>query len=331
MCLTLVTHQTECDTRRPVIIDIDSRHAYYHPLEDPAPCHHQKEASGTSNCPVHGSCCVLKQWNVCNFVGSEPGCAGPTIFHRVISSEHQAELAFEECLFLSENSWPFRDRKDRYSILRRQFFDAAAQVAMCSLTANLMGEQAPEHMTYQKLYYEIDSIGGNGMPISTISCSDKISVANICTTPSRWTDKYKGGIISERRGRHIHLRDEELVPEEDRSDFQEVVWGETGGSSLRIQSPPMSPRQLVPARYPTPESSQSSDQVLTSAQDELKTMIIDDSPTRGSPTPPKRKRDSEDWSEETTEPPKRQRTLSRSGFHPSTTSYIPSYWGLSRN
>ncbi|KAH7133979.1 hypothetical protein EDB81DRAFT_762329 [Dactylonectria macrodidyma] len=353
MCLTLITHQTECDTRRPVIISMDSHDAIFHPLETPAPCCHKQDADETSTCNVHGSCCVLKQWSICNVSGDASPCHGNQVFHRVVTSEHQAELVFEECLFLSENAWPFRDNNDRYSLLRREFFDAAAQVAMCSLTADLLGQQAPEHLSYGRLRWELQEIfekwhsdlydltqatmkweehaaKGEMEPCPSQGLTrhpyarcyqDTISAPNISTTPSQWTTNYHFGIFAEPRDPGPRPGEPESM--EKRPLFRAVEWGEIFTS--QSQSPPASPKQLVPSVPHTPQSLHVSQQGLTNAQHQPTTMMIDDTSAQESPsTAPKRKR-SEALLEEMNESPKRQRTLLGFSFHPSNNSYAHSY------
>lgn len=141
MCLSVITHQTKCETRRPVVVNVESDYTIYHPFERPPPCRHQQTMCEVPRCPSHGPCCTHRRWRICSATGDDPACDRWQTIHMVISGYHERTFlsALAKQQRLSTKCQISGNAPDRYRKLRHRFFDAGAAVAHWAHAANKLG------------------------------------------------------------------------------------------------------------------------------------------------------------------------------------------------
>lgn len=141
MCLLVITHQTKCETRRPVVVNVESDYTIFHPYERPPPCRHQEIKSEQPRCPSHGACCTYLRWRICCATGENPKCDRWEILHMVISGYHERTMlsGLAKQQHLSIKSMISSRAPDCYRKLRLKFFDTGAAVAHWAHAANKLG------------------------------------------------------------------------------------------------------------------------------------------------------------------------------------------------
>ncbi|KAH6996016.1 hypothetical protein BKA56DRAFT_609293 [Ilyonectria sp. MPI-CAGE-AT-0026] len=141
MCLCVITHQTKCETRRPVVVNVDSDYTIFHPYERPPPCRHQQIMSEQPRCPCHGACCTHLKWRICSATGENPKCDRWEMLHMVISGYHERTMlsGLAKQQHLSIKSKISTKAPDCFRKLRHKFFDTGAAVAHWAHAANKLG------------------------------------------------------------------------------------------------------------------------------------------------------------------------------------------------
>ncbi|RBR23204.1 uncharacterized protein FIESC28_03946 [Fusarium coffeatum] len=129
MCYTSILHFTDCDTRRPAVINPETRTTLYHPLEPPKICKHAHPL--IPGCPYHGSCCKPRQMFYCSRIRNpQIACLGGQAYHQVV--DPRSLDSYDDLLTVSYYDWedmhkPTQGLKYEEDI-RREFFDAGARM-----------------------------------------------------------------------------------------------------------------------------------------------------------------------------------------------------------
>ncbi|KAH7185973.1 uncharacterized protein B0J16DRAFT_145386 [Fusarium flagelliforme] len=129
MCYTSVLHFTDCDTRRPAVINPETGSTLFHPLEPPQICKHAHPL--IPGCPYHGSCCNPRQKFYCSRIRNpQIACLGGQAYHQVV--DPRSLDSYDNLLTISYDDWedmhkPTQGLKYEEDI-RREFFDAGARL-----------------------------------------------------------------------------------------------------------------------------------------------------------------------------------------------------------
>ncbi|KAH6894507.1 hypothetical protein B0T10DRAFT_603990 [Thelonectria olida] len=126
MCIHIRIHLTDCETRRPVLLNHQTSVIVYHPFEEPPACAHQRDRDAQHPCESHGSCCWLREGYYC-FASDELRCQGWQEYHTVILKQDEARFAEE----FFPPIHPDNARIPDYPVfhhhrLRKDIFDAGA-------------------------------------------------------------------------------------------------------------------------------------------------------------------------------------------------------------
>ena len=130
MCITLAVHRTNCETRRPVILNPLTGTTIFHPIEAPGACTHTATAQN-GDCPSHGPCCILQKWQIC--LPTAQSCQGWQTYHQIYSSELSLTPEIPSYPPPAITELKLSQPEDLHAFtLRHDFYDAGAQLWQCA-------------------------------------------------------------------------------------------------------------------------------------------------------------------------------------------------------